>query len=167
MNPLVYLVAALVILVAGFGSGFHVGANEQKVSDQVQFDAVEQKLTDQKAEANAQYRKDQDANLALATERDNLKTTLEKEHETNRIATDTLRNKYAVASLRFSAGQSSGLGGSCRGAQSAGIDPASPSAAPVVQLPDEIAASLRQIVFDADTLADSYRECYGYAQQVK
>lgn len=167
MNPLIYLVAALAIFTAGFGGGHRVGTNAQKVADQAQFDQINADLTEQKATANAVYRKFQENNLALMVERDKLKTNLEKENEAHRVATAALRDKYAAVGLRYSAAQDAGHwpgGGSPTGA---GADPASPAAPAVVQLPDPIATNLRRLTFDADTLADNYRKCYGYASQVK
>ena len=165
-----YLVIALVWVASLVAVGAwqnDAGINEQKVADQARFDKANNDIAEQKAQANAAYRAFQEHNVALMVERDQLKTTLEKEHEKNRIATDALRNKYAAASLRFAASQGAGSGDGGRSAQGAGIDSASSSAAAVVQLPDQITADLRRLSFDADELADNYRECYGYAQRVK
>ena len=167
MNPLIYLVAALAIFAAGFGGGHRVGTNSQKVADQAQFDQINAVLTEQKATANAAYRTFQENNLALMVERDQLKTNLEKENEANRVATAALRDKYSTVGLRFSTTQDTGHWPGSSAAQSAGTDPASPPAPTVVQLPDKTAADLRLLTYDADTLADSYRKCYGYASQVK
>lgn len=143
------------------------GVDQQKVADQAQFDKLNASIADQEALANAKYRTQQNANLALATERDALKVTLEKEHETNRIATAALRDRYAAVGLWYTSGQSteSGLGG--RRTEGASVDPTSASGVTVVQLPDAITSDLRRLAFDADELADSYRECYGYAKKLR
>lgn len=169
MNPYIILGIVLSLIAAGgagFAAGDHVGAADQKAADQVQFDKINQATADQKTQVNAMYRQKQDANLALMTERDQLKTTLEKEHANHQAATAALRDKYAGLGLRFIAeAPRLGNGGGCT--QSAGVDTASAEPAAIVQLPGEIAADLRRLAFDADQLADDYRECYGYANQVR
>ena len=170
MNPYTALGAVLLALGLFFG-GEHVGhtrgVNAQQVKDQAQFDQINAGITAAKAKANEIYRQAQDANLALATERDQLKTTLEAERETNRVTTDSLRSKYSAASLRFKLTQNSGYGAGCGSAKAPGADSSVAAAPPVVQLPDKIAADLRQLTFDADTIVDNYRECYGYANKVR
>jgi len=167
MNPFISLFAALLLAVTGFGYGHHVGQVEQKAEDQQQFDKINAALTAQKAAANAAYRKAQDSTVALLAERDQLKTTLEKQHEENRRSTDALRRHFSGVGLRFRASDDSRLGGVWRSAESAGVNPAVTSPAAVEQLPDALAADLRQLAFDADELSDAYRKCYGYANQVK
>lgn len=160
------LLLALALVAGGYAYGHHNGVDSQKVVDQAQIDKINQGIADQKVQANALYRSAQDANLALMTERDHLKTTLEKEHANNQIATTALRDKYAGLGLRFNA-ESPRLGSGGRGTQSAGTDTASAASPAVVQLSDETAIALRSLAFDADQLADAYRECYGYANQVR
>lgn len=169
MNPYIILGFVLSLIVAGaagFTSGHHFGVNGQKAADQVQFDKINQDIADRKAQANAIYRKNQDDNLALMVERDQLKTTLEKEHANHQAATTALRDKYSGLGLRFTAeAPRLGNGGGC--AQSAGTDPAGSDSAAIIQLPGAIAADLRRLAFDADQLADDYQKCYGYAEQVR
>lgn len=170
MNPYLILTFVLAVIAAGVGGctyGHGTGIDEQKAADQVQFDKYNQDIADQKTQANALYRKAQDANLALMTERDQLKTTLEKQHAINKAATAALRDKYFGVGLRFTARQTSGFGSGGGSAQDPGPDSASPGPATLVQLPGEIAANLRRLAFDADQLADEYRKCYGYANQVR
>lgn len=169
MNPYFIVGFVLAIIIAGVGGctyGHGTGVDEQKVADQTQFDKLNQDITDQKTKANALYRKAQDDNLALMTERDQLKTTLEKQHAINQAATAALRDKYFGVGLRFNA-ESPRLGNGGGSTQGAGTDPASAEPATLVQLPGEIAADLRRLAFDADQLADDYRKCYGYANQVR
>lgn len=170
MNPYALLAAGFVAVALWFGgdySGHARGVNQQKVSDQARFDKINTDLTNQKADASEKYRTAQANNLALMTERDQLKTTLGKEHEQNRIATAALRDKYAGTGLRYTNSAGSGIGVSGIGTSGTGNNPASASGTAVLQLPDALTANLRRLAFDAETLADSYRECYGYAQQVK
>lgn len=170
MNPYL-IIAAIVLLVGSWVGGNHVGhiggMNEQKVADQAKFDEINAGITQQKADASEKYRTAQENNLALMTERDQLKTTLGKEHEQNRVNTAALRDKYAGAGLRYTNGTSSGIGAGGISASGPGNNPASASGSAVLQIPDALTANLRQLAFDADTLADSYRECYGYANKVK
>lgn len=169
--PLPYRILGALLLVlalvsGGYTYGHHNGANGQKVVDQVQFDKINQGITDQKAQANTLYRNAQDANVALMAERDQLKTTLEKEHANHQAATAALRDKYAGLGLRFNA-EAPRLGNGGGSTQRAGTDPASASGPAVIQLPGEITENLRRLAFDADQLADDYRECYGYAEKVR
>ena len=170
MNPYFIIGFVLAIITAGVGGctyGHGTGVDEQKAADQLQFDKYNQDITDQKTKANALYRKAQDDNLALMTERDQLKTTLEKQHAINQAATAALRDKYFGVGLRFSARQTAGFGSGSGSAQGTGTDSAGAEPAASVQLPGEIAANLRRLAFDADQLADDYRKCYGYAEKVR
>lgn len=169
MNPYLILGFVLSLIAAGgtgFASGHHYGVVDQQAVDQVLFDKVNQDIADQKAQANAIYRKRQDDNLALMLERDQLKTRLEKRHATNQANTAALRDKYSGLGLRFTA-EAPRLGNGSRCAPSPGADPASNEPAAIVQLPGEITEGLLQLAFDADSLADDYRKCYGYAEQVR
>lgn len=169
INPWVILA----IVVAWLGSlgavGYwqhDAGVAAQKISDQAQFDKINQERADEKAAANAIYRKTQDANLALATERDQLKTNLEKEHAANQKRTADLADTYARVRLRFNAPSTGhrNSGGSTEGASAGSAGTAGTT---VVQLPDQITSDLRQLVIDADNLKDAYTECYDYANKVK
>lgn len=170
MNPYLILGFVLFIVVsgaAGFASGHHSGVTDQKAADQVQFDKINLDISTQKTQANALYRKQQDASIALMVERDQLKTTLEKQHAINKTTTAALRDKYFGIGLRFSTRKTAGLGSGSGSAQGAGTDPASAEPSTLVQLPGEITADIRHLAFDADHLADDYRKCYGYANQVR
>jgi hypothetical protein len=170
MNPIVILIIGLVWLgsLIGVGKWQHTaGVTAQKVADQKEFDKINEKLADQKTEAAGILKTKNAENLALMVERDQLKTTLEKNDAINKAATAALRDKYFGVGLRFQPAQAAGrwLGGGS--AQGAGLDSSGAAAAAFVQLPDKIAGDLRQLVFDADTLADAYRKCYGYAEKVR
>lgn len=170
VNPILILVIGLVWLgsLVGVGKWQHTaGVTAQKVADQVQFDTINQKLADQKTEAAEVLKKANANNLALMVERDRLKTTLEKTREENRQATAAARDHYAGLGLRFQPAEAAGCGRGGGGAPGTGANPSGADAAPAVELPAAITASLRQITYDADTLADEYRKCYGYAQRVK
>jgi len=170
MNPILILVIGVVWLgsLIGVGKWQHTaGITEQKVADQVQFDQINQGIADQKTKAASLLAKANADTLALMTERDTLKTTLEKTREDNRKATAAARDHYAGLGLRFQPAEVAGcrLGSGCAGTTTA--DAAGAHGAAPVELPGAITASLRQLTFEADNLADEYRKCYGYAQQVK
>jgi hypothetical protein len=170
MNPTsiaIALAAAGLIWFGGDHFGHTRGINEQKVADQGQFDKVNKELADQKTQANTEYRALQADNLVLATERDKLKTALEKSYEENRRVTDARRDKYADVGLQFDAAKDPGHRACGESAQGSRADPAVPSAAEVVQLPRPLTANLRWIVYDADKLNDEYRKCYEFVNKVE
>jgi hypothetical protein len=170
MNPILILVIGLVWLgsLIGVGKWQHTaGVTAQKVADQKEFDKINEKLADQKTEAAGILKTENEKNLALMVERDQLKTHLEKTREDNRKATAAARDHYAGLGLRFQPAEGAGRGCSGGGAQGTATDAAGADATAAVELPAALAASVRSIAYDADTLADSYRECYGYAQQVR
>lgn len=163
LNPLVLLALVLAFIGVGgggFASGHHFGVATQKVADQVQFDTINEQLTQQKAEANAAYRAFQEHNVALAEKADDSKTQLEKRREENRTKTIDVRDRYADVGLRFQPAEDAGyrIGGGGSAKAEAVAD--SPSGAQAVQLPGSLAARLRRIVFDADDLNDDYKKCY-------
>lgn len=170
MNPYLiigFIVALIVAAAGGFKVGDTYGTDQQKVADQVEFDRINQGIADQKTKAASLLAQKNAENLALMEERDALKINLEKEHAQAQAATAAARDHFAGLGLRFKPAEAAGcrLGSGCAfgaAANTAGVD-----AAAGVELPGTITASLRQLAYDADTLADAYRECYGYAQQVR
>lgn len=165
-----YIVVVCVWLASLFAVGHwqnSAGMNEQKVADQKEFDRINEKTAADKAAADVKYRQAQADQIALLTERDQLKTQLEKEHANNQAATDAVRNRYAGLGLRYKSAKAAGPGGGCASPTGAAPDSASPDGPATFELPAALAGELRQIAYDADTLADSYRECYGYAQRVR
>ena len=167
MNPLAVLILMIVIAAGGFFAGHHVGENAQKVADQAQFDGINKELSGQKTAAADLLKTKNAENLALMAERDQLKTGLEKTREDNRKATDDLRRKYSSVGLRFQPAQAAGCRLGSGGARNPAPGTAGADATASVELPAAITAGLRQLTFDADTLADEYRKCYGYAQAVR
>lgn len=141
------------------------GENTQKVADQKKFDSIEHDLTEQKAKAGREMQDSLKENLAIATDRDNFKTQLENERETHRIATIALERKYSSLSLQYRAAKDSGSGTSGSRPLPGGENPAVATSTPVLQLPDEITANLRQLTRDADDLNDDYRKCFDFAER--
>lgn len=142
----------------------HEGALAQASKDQARFDQINADLVKQKHDANAILSRAASDALALAEERDELKTKLETEHAQNETTTRALQSKYAGLRLKF---QSSGCGPS-----GSGSVPQAPGAAILAApaqcvVPDKIAADMGQLAADADTLADNYRLCYSYVTSVK
>lgn len=170
LNPYI-IIGTLIALAAAFFGGDHIGhgrgVNEQKVANQREFDRIEGERTKQKAEANALYRQAQADIIALQTERDKLKTELEKKREIDRKATDDDRAKFSGLGLRFQPAEDAGHRGDGICSKGSGTNAAGPADPATIELPASLTAELRQIAFDADKLADDYRECYGYAQAVK
>lgn len=162
------IVAMITAAVAAFGlKAYNVGATEQQVADQAQFDGINKAIADRKAEAAKILMARNAENLALMIERDQLKTDLEKTREDNRKVTTAARDRYAGLGLRFKPAKVAGRGCGRGGAAAASAGPAAVDGAAAVELPGKIASDLRQLTFDADTLADEYRKCYGYAHRVR
>ena len=169
-NPWFILGGVLLVLALCAGSayeGHSYGVDSQKVEDQKEFDAINAKLAQQKTDAAAILATVNAANLALAVERDKLKTSLGEQDAKNRKATLVLNANLATAKLQFRTAQGSGCGDSSSGTGSPGATSSSPQSSAVVQLPDKITIDLRQFALDADNLANDYKLCYGYATKVK
>lgn len=170
LNPY-FIIGALIAAAALFFGGDHLGhtrgVNEQKVTDQLQFDKINDERTQQKDEANRLYQGAQANIIALIAERDKLNHDLEVKDAEHKQVTAGLAAKYAGLELRFRAAQ--GAGDRANGAGTNGSGPNAPSAddAPVLQLPDQITRDLRKLTRDADELKDAYSTCYAYANQVK
>lgn len=160
------ILIACACAAAGF-EGHKIGVEHQQAVDHAQFDRINADIAKQKTQAAAILADANAANLKLATDRDALKTNLGKAHAAAEIATNSLRVQLVGSSLRFAADKDSGCGPSSPSTASTGTNAASPAAPAIVRLPDETARRLFAIAFEADQLADAYRECYGWAQQVK
>ncbi len=158
--------AALALCVVIFTAGHHVGGLTQKAADQAQFDRINGEIAAQKAEANAAYRKAQDANVALLTARDKFKNDLEKQHAQSQADTASIFSTYSGVGLRY-AGQSAGSGAAGGSTASASGNPSGVDPTADVQLPDAIARDLRQLALEADQLRDDYSLCYRYATESK
>jgi hypothetical protein len=171
MNPSAILGVVIVVVAAIGGSFFYgvgVGKDRQEVADQGQFDEINKRLSDQKAEAAEKLRKAAIDFFALLAERDQLKTKLETEKAAHDKTTLDLNRKYSSLKLQFVAVQKAGGSGDGGGrAQGPAANPSGAGGPSLVQLPDEIAANLRQLAFDADQLLGNYALCYGWAQKVR
>ena len=170
MNPWIILgaVTAMIIALAGAAyEGHSIGVNSQKAADQKQFDDINNRLAAQKVEANGLYRKQQDENLIVMTERDKLKNQLGEQDAKNRKSVLVLNANLATAKLQFRTSQTTGCGNGGGSAVGSGGNSASTQSTSVVQLPDKVTSDLRQFALDADLLAADYKLCYGYATKVK
>ena len=170
LNPWVILALVLAVTAMCVGAGYEGyarGEDAQKVTDQKQFDEINKELTAQKAEANRLLQDALLGNLKLMAERDKLKNQLGEQDVKNRKATAELTARYSGQRLQFRAAQDSGNRANCGGTLSSPSNASGTSSTSVVTLPDEIAGNLRQLARDADDLADAYRLCYGYANQVR
>lgn len=171
MNPYALLGVGILWIASLIGVGYWqhgAGEDAQKVADQKQFDGINAKLTQQKADANAQYRAAQADIIALQGQRDEFKNQLTRQKLDYDKKTLDLHAHYADRGLRY-ASQNSGRG--CSGESTGGTKTdAASNAAPTtveLQLPDGITKRLRQLTLYADQVADDYRLCYAYATTVK
>lgn len=170
MNIYFGIFFAILIAAACAASGYEghkIGVEHQQAVDQKQFDAYNQQIASQKAQAAAILADANAANLKLAMDRDLLKTRLERERGAAQKITEGLRTELAGVKLRFIPDQGAGCGDSGSGTASAGANPASPAAPGVMELPAEISRNLLELAFKADQLKDNYATCYAYVQQVK
>lgn len=182
MNPWIIL-AGLLLAISLYGGGYykghHAGVNEQKVENQKDLkaandrtqgiiDGYELQRDRQTAEANARYRKSQLDVIAALVERDAFKTRLGEEHVKNQTLTNRLGDAYAAYGLRFTVPAEDARPWCGSGpAEGSGKDGAGHAATATVQLPDPIARDLRKLAKDADELNDDYKLCYGYAKPVE
>ena len=162
------LIAFVIACAIGGGSyfaGHRNGVNEQKAEDQAQFDKVNAERAKQKTDAAALLTKIQQGIT------DQVAADALKAQQLQKAADDLLdenlglRASLASRSLRFvSTGPAKGgANRGCRASPASSTASAAASDAPaVVQLPDALAASLRQLTFDADRLSVEYGKCYGW-----
>jgi hypothetical protein len=162
MNP--YIIIAVLLAIAGAFAGGEIdgqkrGDADRVIADQKQFDAINAKITAQKAEANSLLEKAQADIITAQAAADSFKTQLEKDSETRQTQIDTLRRQYAGVSLRFKSSQAPGCGASGAITNSTQGTAASPNGGAVIQLPDQVTADLRQLTVDGDNLISEYKKC--------
>lgn len=161
---------AILIAVACAGSaweGHSIGVNSQKAEDQKQFDTINANITKQKAQAAADLLQSAKDNVLLANQRDQLAATLGAQHAQNVQLTNDNRSLLADAGrLRF-AGQASGSGSGGQSAATGSAATAGNANPAACVLSDAASQSLKQIVFDADTLRDDYKLLYDWAHAVR
>lgn len=170
MNLYLALGLAILIALACAASGYEgdlIGKDTQSVADQAKFDRFNQQIASQKIQAAAILADANAANLKLATDRDALKTQLEKAHAAATIATNSLHTQLAGSVLRFAADKDSGCRGSGSSTTATGTDAASSAAPITIQLPRKIQEDLDALMLEADQQRDAYALCYGWAQSVK
>ena len=165
-NPWVILGAVLALIAVGgggFAYGDHFGTDTQKVEDQKQFDAINKQTADNKVRADAIYRNAQTIIIQQADDRALADNQREQERQSDVKANNDLYSRYAALSLRFRAAKTSGPGGSCANTNSQSANSASNDGATEIQLPDSIAANLRQLTFDDDAVKVDYAILYKWA----
>ena len=163
------ILAGVFLMIATYLTGDHFGhvrgINEQKVTDQAQFDQVNAERASQIAEANANWRTAANKVIQQQAENDALKKKLGDQYVQNTQNTNRLSAAYDALGLRYRAEQDPGYrqsGGCTAGTEGTS---ASVTGASIVQLPDEITRSLRQLALNADRLNDAYKLCYGYVNR--
>ena len=149
-------------LLAASYVAYDLGQDSQKAKDQVIFDQVNADLAKQKKEAASLLNSLQQKIIDAQAESAKFKHQLEIQRAQHNETVTALRTEYAASGLFFDSPQSAGCGssgGSTGGSQG---DPSSTCPTSRVQLPDSIAADLRQLVYEADKLAVEYETCYNY-----
>ena len=161
------ILAAIAIAGGGYVKGSYDGVNRQKVADQMQLDQINRQLADQNAVATMLIQANAKRILALLNERDKLKLDLERTHVKNQKITDDLRLQLSVTSLLFRTAPGTECGPSNPGGGTASGNPASTPASTLVLIPEPTAGNLKQLAYEADQLADAFRECYSWVNSVK
>jgi hypothetical protein len=170
-NP--WIILAFVLALAGtafisYEEGHGNGVAAEKVRSQAEFDKVNKQIAANKVEANRLLAEAAAKTVLVLGERDALKTQLETERQANEKKNRDLRTEYSAYKLRFAIPAGSGRGPNGDATPNTGSGAASAAVASVVvELPDAIAESLRQLAFDADELLTAYGVCYGYATKVR
>lgn len=167
-TAIVFALLLWIASIVGIGSWqHHQGELSKGAEDQKQFDQINDDLATQKSDAAAILARNMADNVALMTERDSLNTQLEKAHAQHTTDTNALRDRFAGVGLRFKPTEAAGCGPGGADKVSTAASPSVPAAGADVELPTAIAGRLRQLAFDADTLADNYRMCLSWAQNAK
>ena len=161
------LVVVLAI-IAGIGyygqKQYQAGVNAQKVLDQRQFDTINGQITQQKAQAASLLQDAQSKIVAQESELLALRAT-----QGAMYAKDLAQTQAEFVSsgdhplrvrLNCSATPGAGSGQGGGGAVPAPVPAPTVTATATVELPAPTEHDLRQLVLDADTLADNYRACY-------
>ena len=151
------IIAALVGFLLVFGFGYRMGGNSVKVEYQA-------KLNAQQAQADKLIQENIDYLLATQAENDAFKQTIEKERQSHVKETSRIRSELATVSLRFKP-ITSGASGSDQVPSSANTANNTNTAS--IELPKEIAANLRELAYDCDTLRNDYEVLYKFNNGVK
>lgn len=162
-GALIWLASLAAIGVWQHGSG----RDAQARADQVEFDRINAAIAQQKTIAADTYRTAQATIIATLAERDKFKTQLEQDHAKNQADTAALRDKYSGLGLRLPAAEGAGRWPGGAGAVPPAADSAGAQPAASVQLSDATASALRGLAYDADSLADDYRQCYAWATRLR
>lgn len=167
LNPWVILGLVLAFLGVGAGGyyeGHGNGVAGQKVTDQRQFDDVNRRLEDMKTQARKVVADSEQHALDDARHDQEVQKEIAQHDQDNRDKTTALERKYAGLSLQYGTPQAPGRGNSGADSVSASGAPASAARTTVNQLPDSLAAGLRQHAAEADGWVDEYRKCYAGSQ---
>lgn len=160
-----FILATIAIFSAVGYAGYDYGYKTQKLKDQVIFDQVNKERGEQKQEAARVLEDMQQKIIEAQAESAKFKNQLEKQRAQHNDNITALRIEYASGGLFFDAPVHSGCGSS--GGSTGGSQGSSSSACPTsrIQLPDALAAALRQLAYEADKLAVEYETCYNYVNR--
>ena len=161
-----FLVAVLALACIGYygQTRYEAGVNAQKVADQKQFDAINAQLTQQKEQAAATLEAANAKVLSDETELLALRAQQGASYARDQAATEAQFVSTGSSALRVRVTcptpQATGRGNGGGSALPAPAASAPAATAVAVELPSQTERDLRQLVFDADRLADAYRSCY-------
>ena len=170
IEALISIVLAFAVGGVGYLTGRHDGRNEQKASDQAQFDKINMERSKQQQDASIILTKIQQGIT------DQVSADAKKSHKLEQQANDLLdenlglRASLASRSLRFVSTVAAKGGTNRTCGPSAASSPSSSASAveaTVVQLPEPLAGNLRQFALDAQRLNIEYGKCYGWVSEGK
>lgn len=168
-----FIIAIVLVLIAltvgSYRFGHSNGVDAQKIVDQVEFDRINNKTAEQKAEANTKYRAlvlDKIA-LMVANEKANSDGAAQHAKDEKRVA--DLHAQYSGRSLRYGTAQDSGLRNCSDGAVvQTGQAVSGTATRTIVQLPDDLGMHLRtDVALASDKWLNWYRVCYAAMQRLE
>ena len=158
------VVGAIVGGIARYGHNrYEAGIAYQSGVDQKEFDRVNQQISDQKAVA-AKMIADRDLQIIALQQAQALqRVQQEKQHAQDQAATDAARRANAGRVVRISVPIPDSGCGQGGGVAVPGLSPATvPARTEIVELPSAFGRDLGQLAYDADQLADNYRQAYRF-----
>ena len=140
-------------------AGFRMGFMYEKAASDTAINKLNAQINTEHTQATTLLQQETNKVIAKQQELDTLKTTLEKNYAIRLKTVSDSFTKHSGDSLRYRAipGPSGAGSGAAQGGSGSSV---AASAGDVAVLPGPVAAGLRQLALDADTLKVEYQKCY-------